>query len=219
MRVHLPLRFLYSSLAMAKRWRRSCNAHVGRPVNVTNGNVYLQQSDYQLPGVGYSIDVTRTYNSNSQRIGIFGRGWSTAYDESVVALDSSVLRFNQADGRSFYFARPDGSSGPFASLLGDFQGSLVPTASGFTLTMKDGSFRQFNSAGKLVSLTDRNGNQTSLAYDGSGKLVSVTDPFGRVVTFSNNPSGRVVSISDVMGTVATYTYSANNQLLSVTYRR
>ena len=37
-----------------------CNRRIGSPVNVTNGNMYLQQSDYQLPGVGYGISVART---------------------------------------------------------------------------------------------------------------------------------------------------------------
>lgn len=196
----------------------SCNARVGLPVNVTNGNVYLHQNDYQLPGVGFSIDVTRTYNRHSSRIGLFGRGWSTAYDESLISLDSSVLRYIQADGKTFYFARPVGSTGPFEPLLGDFHGTLAPNGSGYTLTLKDGSVREFSSAGKLLSVTDQNGNQTSLAYDGSGKLTSVTDAFGRVLTFSSNSNGRVLSISDTLGVIATYTYSSsNNLLLTATY--
>jgi hypothetical protein len=40
-----------------------CNLNVGAPINVSNGNMYLQQTDYQLPGVGYGISVARTYNS------------------------------------------------------------------------------------------------------------------------------------------------------------
>ena len=55
----------------------NCNECVGEPVNVTTGNVYLEQSDYQLSGVGPITDITRSYNSMSQAIGIFGRGWST----------------------------------------------------------------------------------------------------------------------------------------------
>src|SRR5438874_1188079 len=50
----------------------SCNKSVGGPVNLTNGNMYLQQTDYQLPGIGPAINITRTYNSNSQDIGLFG---------------------------------------------------------------------------------------------------------------------------------------------------
>jgi RHS repeat-associated protein len=161
--------------------------------------------------------VRRTYNSNSQRIGLFGRGWSTAYDESIISYDSSLVRFNQADGRAIYFGRAVGSSGAFAPLQGDFHAVLTQDANGFTLSLKDGSVRQFNTSGKLISITDRSGNQTTPAYDGGGKLTSVTDPFGRVLSFTTNTNGQVLSISDTMGTVATYTYGSANQLLSATY--
>jgi RHS repeat-associated protein len=194
-----------------------CNKSVGSPINLTNGNMYLQQSDYQLPGVGYAIQVTRTYNSDSQRVGLFGRGWSSAYDESIGAYDSNLVRFNQSDGRAIYFGRPTGSSDVFAPLVGDFYAQLTQGGNGFTLTLKDGSVQQFNSAGKLLSLTDRNGNTTAFTYGGNGFLSSVTDPFGRTLTLTTNGSGQVTSISDSMGTVTAYTYGGGNELLSVTY--
>jgi YD repeat-containing protein len=196
----------------------SCNIHVGQPVNVTNGNMYLQQTDYTLASVGQGISVTRTFNSNSARLGLFGRGWSSEYDESIQAYDANLARFNQADGRAIYLGRELGSSGAFAPRERDFHGSLVQNGSnGFTVTMTDGSVRQFNAAGRLVSLADRRGNQTTLVYDGGGKLTSVTDPFGRVLAFTTNANGQVLSISDTMGTIATYTYGGSNQLLSVSY--
>ena len=189
---------------------------VGRPINVTNGNMWLQQQDHELPAVGFPIEVTRTYNSKSTRVGLFGRGWSTAYDESIVALGNDLVRLNEADGRATYFGRPAGSSGPLTPLQGDFHGQLAQGGSGYTLTMTDGSSRQFNSAGKLVSITDRNNNSTTLTYGGSG-LSSVTDPYGRVLTVNTNANGQVLSISDTLGTIATYNYGGSNQLLSVTY--
>ena len=194
-----------------------CQISVGEPINVTNGNMYLSHSDYQLPSVGYGITTTRTYNSGSQLIGLFGRGWSTAYDTSVVALDSNMLRLNRGDGRAVYFGRPSGSAGAFTPVIGNFHAQLSQSGGGYTLVLRDGSVKQFNSSGKLLSLTDRNGNTTTLTYGGNGFLSSVTDPFGRVLTFSTNATGWVTSISDTMGTVATYTYGGSSQLLSVTY--
>ncbi|HUS12636.1 MAG TPA: Ig-like domain-containing protein, partial [Pyrinomonadaceae bacterium] len=196
----------------------SCNTHVGEPVNVTNGNMYLQQNDYALPSAGPGISILRTYNSNSQRPGLFGRGWSSEYDESIQTYGNNLTRFNQSDGRAIYLGRAVGSSGVMEPLEEDFHGYLLQNASnGFTVTMTNGSVRQFNAAGKLVSLADRVGNQTALAYDGGGKLASVTDPFGRVLSFITNANGQVLSIGDTLGTIATYTYGGSNQLLSVTY--
>jgi RHS repeat-associated protein len=194
-----------------------CKGAVGQPINVSNGNMHLQQNDYQLPSVGYGIETTRTYNSGSQAIGVFGRAWTTTYDESILVQDNNLLRFNQGDGRAIYFSRPVGSSGVFTPLVGDIHAQITQNGSGFRLVRKDGSAEQFNSSGKLLSRTDRNGNTTSLSYGGNGFLSAVTDPFGRVLTLNTNAGGRVTSISDTMGTVATYTYGGGNQLLSVTY--
>lgn len=195
-----------------------CHARGGGPVNVTNGNMYLQEGDYALPSIGPGINITRTYNSNSQRTGLFGRGWSSDYDESIVAYDANLARLNRPDGRAIYLGRAIGSSDVFAPIEKDFHGSLVQNGgTNYTVTTTDGSVRQFNSSGKLSSLADRIGNQTTLTYDSGGKLASVTDPFGRVLSFTTNANGQVLSIRDTMGTVATYTYGAANKLLSVTY--
>lgn len=194
-----------------------CNSSVAHPINVTNGNMYLQQVDHVLPGAGHMINLERTYNSNSTQTGLFGRGWTTAYDESLTIFDGSVIRLNGPDGRSLYFGRPVGSSGAFLSLTPGFYGQITSTAGGYNLLLKNGTVHQFNSNGRLNGFIDRNGNQTSLACNLSGKLSSVTDPFGRVLSFLVNMSGRVLSIADTTGILADYTYGTNGELLTVTY--
>lgn len=77
----------------------------GKPVNVTNGNMYLQQTDYHLPGIGDGLEITRTYNSRNQTAGLFGYGWSSILDESVVAYGTNLLRLNLPDGRAAYLTR------------------------------------------------------------------------------------------------------------------
>ena len=194
-----------------------CNDSVGSPVKVSNGNMYVQQNDYHLPGVG-AISLIRTYNSDSQTVGLFGRGWSSPYDESVIIYDSSLLSFNRADGRVVYFSRPVGSSDAFTDLVGDFHARVTQDSGGAgSLILKSGGIEQFNTAGKLVSLIDRNGNATTLSYDNNGFLAMVTDPFGRVLTINTNNNGQVASISDSLGTIATYRYGGSNELTSVTY--
>lgn len=194
-----------------------CNSSVGGPINVTNGNMYLQQNDYSLPSTGPAIDIARTYNSNSHRTGLFGRGWSTAYDESVTVYDDNLMRLTQPDGRAVYFGRAVGSSGIFTPLVGDIHAQITLNGADLTLSMKNGSIRQFNSAGSLLSLTDRNGNKTTLNYAWGGTLTAVTDPFGRVLTITTNANGQVLSISDALGMIATYNYGLDATLLAVTY--
>lgn len=189
---------------------------VGGPVNVTNGNMYLQQADYNLPSVGPGLNITRTYNSILRTTGLFGYGWSTVYDESITAYGPTFVRLNLPDGRAVYFTRTSNSA-PFSALEKDFHGQINQDTDGsFTLTFQGGSIHRFNSAGKLLSLTDRYANQTTLSYT-SGNLESVTDPFGRVLSVNTNANGQVISINDAQGPVANYSYGASNQLLSVTY--
>jgi RHS repeat-associated protein len=195
----------------------SCNKTVGGPVNVTNGNMYLQQNDYLLAGIGPAINIARTYNTSSQNQGFFGQGWSTDYDESIKAYSGTYVRWFRADGQATNFMRATGS-GPFAPVEGDFFGSLIQNGNGtFTVSFTDGSVHRFNAGGKLTALVDRNNNQTALTYNTSGRLTSITDPFARVLTVTTDTSGRVTSLKDALATVATYTYGANSELLSVTY--
>jgi hypothetical protein len=35
----------------------------GQPINVTNGNTYIPQQDYFMPGIGGGFTLTRTWNS------------------------------------------------------------------------------------------------------------------------------------------------------------
>jgi len=194
----------------------ACNSHVPRPVNVTNGNMYLQETDYELPGAGPAISVTRTYNSFSASSGLFGKGWSSDYDELIKIYSSTYVRWFRADGQATNFTRSSGSD-PFVPVEGDFHGQLTQNGDGsFTMSFLDGSIHRFTSAGKLLSLVDTSGNQTSLSYV-SGKLTSITDPFGRVVTATTDTGGRVLTLTDSIGKFATYVYGSAGELLSVTF--
>ena len=139
------------------------------------------------------------------------------YDESVQIYSSNFIRLNVADGRATYFSRLNNSAA-FAPIESDFHEQLTGNGNGtFTLTTKDGSTHQFNAAGKLVSLSDHNGNQSLLFYNANGQLTSLSDPFGRVLTVTSNSNGQALSINDTLGTIASYTYGGGTELLSVTY--
>jgi hypothetical protein len=61
---------------------------VGEPINVTNGNTYIQQQDYRLPGLGGGITLERTWNrlwfatprGTLPRKRMFGDSWSSTYE-------------------------------------------------------------------------------------------------------------------------------------------
>jgi len=166
--------------------------------------MYLQQTDYRLPGFGEGLDLTRTYNSQSTRLGMFGYGWTTPYEESLDFLGTNFVRLNLGDGAKVFLAKR--ATGEFTTQQPlDFRGQLVANQDGtYTLTFKDGRVHQFNSSGRLLSLTDRNQNTATITYDGNGLLTGITDASGRTLTFTY-VSNIVSNVSDSQGTIATYT--------------
>ena len=196
---------------------KSCPV-VGQPVNVTNGNMWLEQTDFVLPGLGEHIEVNRFYNSIIQTSGIFGHGWSTKYDESLQIYGGNLARLNMPDGRAVYFVRETPTS-PFMPHTAGAYSFIEQNANGsFTLIFKDGTKHQFSSGGRLLSTTDRNGNQTTLNYDANNNLTGITDASGRTLTI-NMSGGLVQSISDSLGIVAAYAYYTNtSNLQTVTYQ-
>ncbi len=188
--------------------------NVGKPINVTNGNMWLQQTDYSLPGIGENIEINRFYNSVIQTSGHFGFGWSTEYDESLWFYDDKMLRLNMSDGRAVYFGRQN-TNDPFIAVSPEIYGNIVKNTvdNTYTLTFKDGRVHKFHSNGRLDWQKDRNGNQTTLNYSGSngtGNLTGVTDAFGRTLNIVSNANGTVQKIYDSLT-------SANNPLAAYEY--
>src|SRR5262249_47203831 len=118
---------------------------VGKPINVTTGNMYLQQTDYTLPGIGSALEINRTYNSQNQSTGLFGFGWSSLLDESLVTYGSLLLRINLPDGGAVYFSRSS-TSDPFTpkQRLQAYRDVVQNSDNTYTLTFRDGSTHQFN---------------------------------------------------------------------------
>jgi RHS repeat-associated protein len=194
----------------------TCNLSKGEPVNLSNGNMYINQTDYGLRGSIESIDVRRTYNSSAQFSGLFGGGWSSIFDENIILINEYSLRMMMSDGRAVYFGRTD-TSQPFTPSTAGFYGQIVRNADlTFTLTLKDGRTQKFSSGGRLLWMKDRNGNQTTLNYDISGILTGITDVFGRTLTVTVT-NGLITQINDSIGAVTYEYYNGTSRLKTVIY--
>lgn len=189
----------------------------GAPVNVSNGNMWLSHMDYSLANPGEDLEVDRFYNSVIQTSGIFGYGWTTKFDERLVFINSQIVRWNRSDGKAIYFARKTVND-PYRA-FSKVSENLIPNQDGtFSVKNQLGFERKFNSTGKLIQFSDRNGNVTSLTYNQSGFLIEATDTFNRKLFFSPNANGTISQISDAIGTIAQYEYETNSTILkSVTY--
>ena len=205
-----------------------CKGMCGSPINLTTGNVWIQRRDYSLPGLGGGLSLERTWNSllvssfPAAPVGMFGDSWRSTYEESLVGANSGIVKYWRGDGSAWTFECDSPVTRCSLDYPPNVGASLTysSTSNTYTLSLKGGDQRVFNSNGILTSLLDRNGNKTTLAYDGSQRLITVTDPASRTLTFNhtdpNNP-GQVTSINDAVGTIATYTYDAGHHLTTATY--
>lgn len=207
--------------------RSGCEGRCGSPINLTNGNTWIQRQDYSVPGIAGGLQVTRTWNSMwglnfpFQQSGMFGDSWQSNYEEHVQTTSSGATYW-RADGSAFKFSYNSKTKTYNIVSPPDERASLVYSSHTglITVTLLDGSQRIFNSSGYLTGLVDRNGNQITVTLDKSNRVTQVADPAGRTLTFNYatpNSSKLVSSIQDSVGTIATYGYDAGGHLTSVIY--
>ncbi len=192
--------------------------HSEEPIDLSTGNYTHQHTDASMSGKGPPLTFSRSYNALDSSSGPLGAAWTHNYNTHLL-IDSSnpsakiITVVNESGRQDAYNEQPDGTyrgpPGIFDKLTENGDGS-------FALKRSDRSILQFNASGVLQSITDRNGNVTSLTYDGSGNLTSVTDSSGRSLTFAYDGSGHTTSVADPLGRATTYGYDGSGNLISAT---
>lgn len=189
---------------------------VGQPVNVTNGNMWLNQSDYSLGEIGPRIEIVRTYNSANQTPGMFGHGWTSSFDMKLSSISQALIQLDMGNGRVVNFANNGLSE--YLAVSPNIYGKIVPSGTQYLLTLKDRISSQFSNTGLLLWSRDRNGSQLTFTYDTNNHLTEVTDSFGRSIKLVTDGFGRITQVTDAMGIVASYEYDPSGTYLGeVTY--
>jgi RHS repeat-associated protein len=190
----------------------------GDPVSCATGNLSETQTDLSIGGRGIGLNLTRTYNSQAgaeEIKGTFGYGWTSSFsDHLVVNKTSKVTTLHQANGSTVPFTEEGGGSFKAPMWTQDILSGTEGT--GYTLTLANQIKYKFaGSSGRLESVTDRDGNATTLSYNEAGQLTTITDPVSRTIKLTYNGEGLVESAEDPMKHVVKYTYESGN-LKSVT---
>jgi RHS repeat-associated protein len=187
----------------------------GDPVNCATGNLAESQTDIAIDGRGPGLGIVRSYSAlaaaEASESGAWGFGWSGSYSAHLVVNETEKTATVYQDNAStviFY------KSGEVYTQGGWTEARLVKEGTSYIYTLPDQSKLEFNSEGKLVKETERDGNSNTLTYK-EGKLEKVTDGASRTLTFKYNSEGLVESVTDPLKHVVSYTYSSKN-LASVT---
>lgn len=195
----------------------------GQPIDFASGDTYFTQVDVKIPGLGGGLTLTRTWNSvsaggSSPSAGMFGPGWTSNFEEGVYIGSDGYMKesLSSGDVNSFGFSGIANGSSQFLMAGRGAQNSvLTQGSSNWTVVLPNGDQKIFDgTSGKLLSITDRNGNLTQLSYDSSFRLVTVTDPASRHLYFSYlSPSSYLVtSVASDFGVSLSYTYDTLGRL-------
>ncbi len=175
--------------------------YTAQGVNPVTGNQFQWFRDLFVPGVGLNVDLVRYYNSQSQDVGLFGKGWSSLYDMRIDSLDGGVLQVKYADGHRVNFT-PTGNG--YQPEPGNYD-TLVVEGADYVLTTPSQIRFTFDSAGILQTIADEDGNAITLQYTGT-RLAAILDDAGRTFDVTTNGVGLITGIEDPLGRVVTYTY-------------
>lgn len=194
--------------------RHAVQGHCGEPVNCATGNFWHAFTDLAVPSRGPDLVLERTYNAlGSSLAGVFGFGWSSSADMRLVVDGSGNVTVRQENGSVAVFS-PDGSGG--YTSLPRVMATMVKDGAGYTFVRQKRETFRFDLNGRLLSLTDLNGYQLTLAYDAAGDLAAMTDAAGRSFTFTHDTAGRIIAVTDPAARSVSYAYDAAGDLTSVT---
>ncbi len=209
-------------------------------INVSNGNLMLAATDFDVAGVGQNLQLTRTYNSFDAPSGMVSAPWwqgyerylSTQFADSVIVYDETgaAVEFERDDDA---LITPDGYSKDLAE---NDDGS-------FTLTdRKSGAKEEYSAQGALTEVTERNGGTITVERAGesgesgeegftlteerSGRWLELaqvddsrweaSDHSDRTVVYEVDGDGNVVSTTDTEGAETGFGYDGDGRLVEVT---
>jgi len=206
----------------AMPWEGSAST-AGGSVNTGNGNVLTSLHLVGWKSRGMNIDFTLYHNSQTNYSDELANGWTWTYDIYINNLTGNPV-VHWGDGLSIPYTAPGGGGGgdhfeathgPRASAefsttytppAGVYDGLVQNSDTTWTLTKKNGTKYQFNTAGFCTSIVDLNGNTITLTLNSSNYCTKVTDPTGKYLTI-NLSSSKFTSIVDPLSRTWSFTQS------------
>ena len=168
-------------------------------VNTLNGNLCFTVRDFQISGRDPNIEFFRTYNSQSDYIGILGKGWVCNYDMRILNPNAGdTIYFMDEYGGIKEFSRKgliyEPPPGVYLKLTQSQGYWVVTNKFGTKYYFDNGAHTSSFCRGRLLKIIDRNNNVLNLewqeGFTGSPPipsyiyLSSVSNNYGQHIHFT-----------------------------------
>ena len=196
----------------------SAGGYFGNPILPATGEKIKLQTDF-TDSAPHSLGFTRTYRTawgDVTPASGMGSHWNHRFGMQLAALSDNLSKTVQMpDGSQRRFTRT-ATTLPWVNTDGTDQ--LIESTTGFLYTSAQNDDKwQFNTLGKPVTLTQRNGWAYTLAYNPSGQLATVTNKFGRQLALTYNASGMLTGVSTPDGQAISYNYNSSLGIIYAGY--
>ena len=165
----------------------------------SKGNYNYIQTDYSIPCGKLSFDLTRVYNSQSNKNGVLGTGWTSWYQMQAYESDNNII-LEDGDGSCLIYVN-DGN-GKYSSERDEKSYFTKVTDSdeySYRQVYKDGTIYTYNNYGYLVKIQEVNGSYLELIYDYHNRVVE------RIISHSKSEESGEQSVHE-----ARFIYSFTN---------
>jgi len=195
---------------------------VNDPVNSATGNFLEPENDLPFPAATALLSLTRMYNSLDDGAGVFGLGWSSILDITLLLSDDDA-RFVMADGRQIVFgadgrdwARGTGENYWLARVpSADLRARGLDAPDGLLVTDNAGGWWAFTTGGDWLGAGAGAGNVVSVVRDAAGAIVALEHSRDRRVDV-DYVDGLVASVTASDGHRVEYLYDEHRRLTAVT---
>ena len=201
-----------------------CNKE-GDGMDAGTGNNNQSATDVGGGGSSRGLTFTRSYNSDPSYMGErTGLRWNHNFDRRLELswTGAGVVYGTRPDGSTISFNKV-GSAWAHALIDGDQLVETTAVVNGQTVTTgwlltaaKTGSVEAYSAGGQLLTITERDGYQLTMAYT-NGLLSKVTDSYNRSLSLAYDTENFLKTVTAPDGGVVTYTRDFNGNLTGVTY--
>ncbi|MBE5827334.1 MAG: RHS repeat protein [Butyrivibrio sp.] len=204
----------------------SSQVYIYDPVNVNSGSFVSEKSDLVISGP-HGIELKRFYNSQKERSGVLGKGWTLNFEERITRDDEDTITLFYGDGKVGCFKKVTlGKEEVYLEIHGA-QGILREIETGYKLSFDNNRYIEYDAEGYLVSFGDGFGPNISVEYNvfeknADGKVTSAPLPVmvktkeGKSISFAYNNDGLLVKATDHTKREILYSYVKENDAYRLT---